>query len=177
MGDRTGQISERAMRIAIGCTHRGFRGKHDVVNFLRGRGHDVEDFSRDDLSTTVDYSDVIRSLTSEHHRGQRDLVILVGRDGAGVCIAANKFRGVRAAVADDEFTAAHLRERYHCNVLCLGAEQHGPGGLVRIVASFLAARVAAGQDTRPVKELMQVEAWSGSPTACVDETILERIQR
>ena len=146
MSNRTERLCERAMRIAIGCTHRGFQGKHEVVNFLRGLGHDVEDLGCDEVSTTIDYSDLARSLTSGQSHGQRDVAILVDRDGAGMCIAANKQRGLRAAVADDEFTAASIRERYQCNVLCLGAAQHGPGELSRIVASFLAATLGASRE-------------------------------
>ena len=95
-----------------------------------------------------DYSDLARPLTSEQMGGRCDVAILVDRDGAGMCIAANRLSGLRAAVAGDEFTAAYVRKRYHCNVLCLGADQHGPGELIRIVASFLAAVTSADANAR-----------------------------
>ena len=145
------------MKIAIGCTRRGFVGKQEVVSFLRQRRHDVEDIGCSDVLKKVDPSELAISLTASMGRIQADLAILVGRDGAGMCIAANKLRGLRAAVADDELTAAFIRERYHCNVLCLGAERHGRGEMNRIVASFLGACAAAGRDAHVVEELMHVE--------------------
>jgi len=72
---------------------------------------------------------------------------------------------LRAAVADDESTAAFIRERYECNVLCLSADWHGPRDLNRIVASFIAADVNAGRHARLVKELMQIEACAEAHAA------------
>jgi ribose 5-phosphate isomerase B len=153
------------MMIAIGCARRGFRAKLRIADFLRGRSHEVEDFGCDGAATTAAASDLTRGLIAALGRVQGNLAILVGRDGAGLCIAANKLRGLRAAVADDEWTAATARERYGCNVLCLGAERHGPEELNRIVASFLAASAYDSRDTYMVKELMEIEATSEACTA------------
>jgi ribose 5-phosphate isomerase B len=146
----------------MGCTRRGFAGKLDVANFLRQLCHEVDDIGCHDVSTKVEYATLVQSLTAALGHLNGDLAILVGRDGAGMCIAANKLRGLRAAVADDEVTAACVRERYQCNVLCLGAERHGPGGLTRIVESFLAAKAPAGRSAHAVEELLQIEACAGA---------------
>jgi ribose 5-phosphate isomerase B len=155
------------VRIAIGCMRRGYRAKLEVADFLRRSNHEVEDFGCDGTSTTFAYADLARSLTLALGRSAGGLAILVGRDGAGLCIAANKLRGLRAAVADDESTAAFVRERYECNVLCLGADRHGHRELNRIVTSFIAADVNAGRDARMVRELMQIEAHTDAHAAPV----------
>jgi ribose 5-phosphate isomerase B len=154
---------EAAVKIAIGCTRRGFGGKQEIVSHLRRLSHEVEDIGCHDLSAKVDHCDLARLLTVALGRINGQLAILIGRDGAGMCIAANKLRGLRAAVADDELTAAYIRERYQCNVLCLGADQHGRGEMSRIVASFLGASVASCRDAHVIEELMQIE---GCKDAC-----------
>ncbi|MGA2229776.1 MAG: RpiB/LacA/LacB family sugar-phosphate isomerase [Tepidisphaeraceae bacterium] len=152
------------MVIAIGCVRRGFRAKLQVAEFLRQRSHEVEDFGCDGAAATVASSDLMRGLVSSLNRIRGNLAILVGRDGAGLCIAANKLRGLRAVVADDEWTAANARERYGCNVLCIGAERHGPQELNQIVAGFLAASAYDRRDTQLEHELMEIEAATEANT-------------
>jgi len=74
-----------------------------------------------------------------------------------MCIAANKFHGVRAAVADDEFTAASIRLRYHCNVLCLGTDLLSEDQIRHIVEIFLSTPCGEGRHSRRVEKLREFE--------------------
>jgi len=145
------------MRIAVGCDHRGYATKLDLLPLLHTLGGQVEDFGCHTL-TGADYPDIAYPLALAVACEQCDLGILIDGKGIGMTMVANKVYGVRAATAHDEFTAHCAREQYHCNIICLAADLIGGNQPRRIVEDFLLATIAAGQHARRIDKLRQIEA-------------------
>lgn len=144
------------MRIAIASDHRGYDAKRKLIPMLKQRGHEVEDFGCES-SSSCDYPDFAvpagRSIVS----GRNDVGILLDGSGIGMSIAANKVRGVRAALVHDEVTARRSREHNHCNVLCLGTDLLSEVQITKIVEIFLDTNFADGRHTRRLEKIRQLE--------------------
>jgi ribose 5-phosphate isomerase B len=121
------------MRIAIGADHAGFALKEHLVATLTRLGHDVEDRGTF-TSEPVDYPPICADVARAVAAGRVDRGIVLGGSGQGEQIAANKIRGVRAALCNDLYTARLSREHNDANVLAMGG---------RIVAFSLADEIAA----------------------------------
>ena len=106
-------------RIALGADHAGVPLKDNLVEALRGEGHDAADLGPAALER-VDYPDYAARVGRAVASGEADLGILVCGTGIGMSIAANKIRGVRAALVHDLFTARMAREHNDANILVLG---------------------------------------------------------
>ena len=109
------------MRIALGCDHRGYPYQAELIRALSEDGHEVLDLGTHSTDP-VDYPDYARLVGVAVRDGRVEAGILICGSGAGVSIAANKIRGVRAALCHDLFTARQSREDDDANVLCLGAK-------------------------------------------------------
>jgi len=144
------------MRIAVGCDHRGFAAKRELLPLLKALHCQIQDFGCHSV-LGVDYPDialpVARAVASRHC----DLGILIDCNGIGMNIAANKVHGVRAATVHDEFTARCARENYHCNIIGIGADWVAGRDLHKIVEVFLLATNFAGYHARRVEKLRQIE--------------------
>jgi len=149
------------MRIAIGCDDTGFPLKAHVTSALEAGGHDLLDlgtFSKD----PVDYPDYARAVGQAVLRGFVDAGILMCGSGTSASIAANKLRGIRAALCHDAQAARLSREEDDANVLCLGAREVEPARAVEITIAWVAA--AFKDDERFVRKISKVallEASSG----------------
>ena len=126
------------MRIALAADHAGFEMKRDLAAALGKAGHDVLDLGTHSTAA-VDYPDCAQSVGDAVTGGRAQRGIIVCGSGAGVSIAANKIRGIRAAVVHDTYTAHQAVEHDDMNVLCLGARVIGPALAQEIAAAFLAA--------------------------------------
>lgn len=132
------------MRIALGCDHAGFGLKSEVAGWLKELGHDVVDVgvhSRDRADYPTPAHDVARRVA----RGEVERGVLVCGSGIGVCIAANRHAGVRAANCTHELQASLCRQHNDANVLCLGERLVGPALARAIVAAFLTAGFEGGR--------------------------------
>lgn len=148
------------MRVGVGCDHGGFDLKESVLQVLREMGiaaRDFGTFSRD----SVDYPDFARQVALAVRDGQVDLGILICGTGIGISIAANKVRGIRAALCAEPFSARMARQHNNANVLCLGARTIGPGLAQEIVRAFLQAEFEGGRHGRRVEKIAELEAESG----------------
>ena len=123
-------------RLAIGSDHVGFDLKAHLITFLRGRGLQVHDTGTLE-KTTVDYPDVAASVARVVARGEADAGIVIDGAGLGSAIAANKVRGIRAAMCANETLARYSREHNGANVLALGATLLTPAEAEAIVLRFL----------------------------------------
>jgi ribose 5-phosphate isomerase B len=144
-------------RIAIGSDHAGFALKEHLVSFLRGLGHDVDDqgtYSTD----SVDYPPICAGVGRTVRDGRADVGIVMGGSGQGEQLAANKVRGVRAALCNDLYTARMARAHNDANVLSLGARIVGEGLADEIVATFLSTPFDGGRHQRRVDQLAELEA-------------------
>ncbi|HWS99454.1 MAG TPA: ribose 5-phosphate isomerase B [Pyrinomonadaceae bacterium] len=128
------------MRIAVGADHGGFPLNKRVIEELRSRGHEVEDFGTHDATVPDDYPDYALLVGRAVQTGTAEIGILICGSGVGAAVAANKLRGVRAALCGDTYSAHQSREHDDCNVLCLGARVVGSELAMDIVRSFAAAR-------------------------------------
>jgi len=151
------------MRIALAADHRGYAAKRRLAQVLRQWGHEVEDFGCHTAARSSDYPDFAVPAAGAVAGGRFDVAILLDGSGIGMCIAANKIAGIRAALAHDEVTAHIAREQIHCNVLCLGADLLSEAGLTRIVQVFLNTQFGEGRHARRVEKLKALDR--GAPPA------------
>lgn len=128
------------MRIAVGADHGGFPLNERVLDELRATGHEVTDFGTHDGSQPDDYPDYAQAVGEAVQKGAAEIGILICGSGVGAAVAANKLRGVRAALCGDTYSAHQSREHDDCNVLCLGARVVGSELAMEIVRAFVAAR-------------------------------------
>jgi ribose 5-phosphate isomerase B len=148
------------MRIAIGSDHRGFEVKRRIASLLERLGHEVVDMGPAS-SESVDYPDYaiqVAKAVSEH---QVDRGILVCGTSIGMCIAANKVRGVRAAPCHDSITAEMSRRHNDANVLCLSADLLGGELVDRMVKIWLETEFEGGRHARRVDKITRFEAEAG----------------
>lgn len=128
------------MKIAIGADHGGFPLNERVIEELRAAGHEIEDFGTHDGTKADDYPDYALAVGGAIQGGRAEIGIIICGSGVGACVAANKLRGVRAALCGDTYSAHQSREHDDCNVLCLGARVVGVELAMEIVRAFVAAR-------------------------------------
>ena len=146
------------MRIAVAGDHRGFPYKGAIVRALADDGHAVVDLGTDSTDA-VDYPDYARAVGLAVRDGQADVGVLVCGSGAGVSIAANKIRGVRAVLAHDLFTARQSREDDDANVICLGTGVVDVDRAIALIREFAAARFSnAERHVRRLKKVLALEA-------------------
>ena len=143
-------------RIAIGSDHAGFDLKAHLIELLRGQGHDVADLGTDSTDS-VDYPQFCAVVGRSVRDGEADLGIVLGGSGQGEQLAANKVRGVRAALCNDLYTARMARAHNDANVLSMGARVVGIGLAEEIVATFLATEFEGGRHQRRVDQLSALE--------------------
>ena len=147
------------MRIAVGCDHRGFESKRRLLPLLKTWGHHIHDFGCDTHSA-CDYPDYAGAVAHAVACGDYEAGILLDGSGIGMSIAANKIRGIRAALVHDEVTARLARESNHSNVLCIGTDLLSEEQLRTIVEIFLTSSFAGGRHMQRVAKVGQLEADS-----------------
>lgn len=150
------------MNLVVASDHAGFPLKARVIEELRKAGHQVTD-----LGTTstepVDYPQYARAVAEAILSRRADRAVLLCGSGAGACVAANKFRGIRAATCHDTFSARQSVEDDDVNVLCLGARVIGPELAVELVHAYVAARFSgAERHRRRLSEIAAFEAEFGN---------------
>lgn len=126
------------MKIALGCDHAGFALKDTVAKQVRLLGHEILDCGTDS-SQSVDYPDFAEKVARAVVDKQAQRGILICGSGVGVCVTANKIKGVRASICHDAYTAKQAVEHDGLNVLCLGARIIGPATAEELVTRFLNA--------------------------------------
>ena len=139
------------MRIAIGCDHRGLNLKQSDIKLLTDAGHSYEDFV---CSTTdpVDYPDIAQKVAEAIARGNCARGILICITGLGMCMAANKVKGIRAALCDNAFSARRARQHNDANILCLGVES-GQDSISGVVEAYLAGEFEGGSHHRRLNQI------------------------
>ncbi len=143
-------------RIVIGADHAGYSLKQEIVQFLLMSGYQVEDKGTHS-EDSVDYPDYALQVARAVAGGEADLGILICGTGIGMSIAANKVRGVRAALATDCYMARMAREHNDANILCLGGRVLGVGSALDIVQTFLESRFIGERHTRRVSKIQALE--------------------
>jgi ribose 5-phosphate isomerase B len=144
-------------RIAIGSDHAGFDLKSHLVEFLVGMGHEVDDQGTHSTES-VDYPEICAGVGRTVVAGDSDWGIVLGGSGQGEQLAANKVRGVRAALCNCLYTARMAREHNDANVLSMGGRVVGVGLAEEIVKTFADAAFEGGRHQRRVDQITQLEA-------------------
>jgi ribose 5-phosphate isomerase B len=144
-------------RLAIGSDHSGVALKRALVTHLRGRGLAVADLGTD-TADPVDYPDIAAAVGRAVARGEADAGIVIDGAGIGSAIAANKVRGVRAAMCPDETIARYSREHNGANVLTLGSSLlAGPDAAIRIVDTWLGTAMREARYIRRLAKVRRLE--------------------
>jgi len=144
------------MRIALGCDHRGFKLKQAVMEFLQQSGYSYRDFGC--YSTeSVDYPDFAQKVGNAVASGEFDHGILICDTGIGMCIAANKIKGIRAALCHDTFTAKRARLHNDANILCLGGENIEVNEAREIVKTYLSTTFEGGRHVPRLNKIKKLE--------------------
>src|ERR687886_51902 len=147
------------MKIAIGADHGGFPLNERVIEELRAAGHEITDFGTHDGSRPDDYPDYALAVGRAVQSGAAEIGIIICGSGVGASVAANKLRGVRAALCGDTYSGHQSREHDDCNVLCLGARVVGVELALDIVRSFVAARFTGEErHRRRLAKIQSLEA-------------------
>ena len=135
------------MRLVVGSDHAGFALKGAVLEHLRARGHAVTDVGSFDAGE-VDFPDIARQVAAAITGGQADRGLMVCGTGVGASIAANKMKGIRAAVGHDVHSAHQCVEHDDVNVLCIGAQIVGPWLARDLIDAWLGARFSTAEEFR-----------------------------
>jgi len=150
------------MKIAIAADHGGFALKPVLVQALEKDGHECLDLGTHSTDP-VDYPDYAQAVAEAIQQGRAERGIVLCGSGVGAAIAANKFRGIRAGVCHDTFSAHQCVEDDDANVLCLGARVIGPALAVEIARTFLAARFSgAERHRRRLEKVLAIEREQGA---------------
>ena len=144
------------MVIAIGSDHGGFRLKAEIKELLTEENIAFKDFGTHSAES-VDYPDIAKPVCEAVVNGECTRGILISGTGIGLGIAANKIKGIRAALCHDVFSAQMTREHNDSNVLTMGERVIGPGLARMIVSTWLATEFIGGRHAKRIEKLSQLE--------------------
>ncbi len=147
------------MKLVIASDHAGFALKEEVRAHLAGAGHEVADLGAYNTEPS-DYPDFAEKVGLALRRGEAPRGILICGSGVGVCVAANKIPGVRAAICHDTYSAHQGVEHDNMNVVVLGARIIGPALAFDVVDAFLRANFNTAEERygRRLKKVVAIEA-------------------
>lgn len=141
--------------IAIGCDHAGVELKKNIIVALSEKGFEFRDMGTD--GEPCDYPDMAKSVCGEVLTGGCERGILICGTGIGMSIAANKIKGIRAALCSDSFSTRFTRLHNDANVMCIGARTLGPGLAAELAEIFLTTEFEGGRHQRRVDLIKEIE--------------------
>ncbi|MBR4868336.1 MAG: ribose 5-phosphate isomerase B [Clostridia bacterium] len=144
------------MKLAIGCDHGGIDLKLEIVKHLEERGIEIVDFGIKEYQS-VNYPEIALPLAKAVAAGECERGILVCGTGIGMSMAANKVKGIRAAVCSDHFSAKFTRLHNDANILCLGGRVIGPGVANEMVDLFIDTEYEGGRHATRVQMIADIE--------------------
>jgi ribose 5-phosphate isomerase B len=144
------------MKIALGSDHRGYQAKRIIKAIVTQMGHECIDFGTDSPNP-VDYPDIAYQVAKAVSEQKADRGILMCATGIGMSIAANKIKGVRAALCHDELSAQISRDHNDSNVICLSGDQMQEISLRKIVEAWLTTDFSGGRHQRRVNKIAAIE--------------------
>ena len=150
------------MEVAIGCDHAGFNLKCYLLKELTNLGYEMIDCGTDS-DAPVDYPDYVGEVCKLVKTGNARFGILICSTGIGVSIAANKLRGIRAALCHTEFSAYMARQHNDSNVLTLGGTVFGNKLALAIAVTFLSEKFSHGErHIRRIRKIQELENLSST---------------
>lgn len=143
------------MKIWIGCDHAGYEMKMEIIKMLHERGMEVEDMGCD--GSRVDYPEIAAKVGRAVAANPDDKGILICGTGIGMSLAANKIKGIRAALCADHFSTKYTRLHNDSNVMCMGARTLGIGVGLELAALFLDTPFEGGRHAKRVAMIQELE--------------------
>ncbi len=140
------------MKYFIGTDHAGFEVKPFVIDYLQKRGIEVEDLGTYS-NESVDYPDYAHKVAEAVKNNPGTMGILICGSGIGMSLAANKHKGIRAALCHDHYTASMARRHNDANILCFGARIVGLGEIESILEGWLNSEFEGGRHQRRVEKI------------------------
>ncbi len=144
--------------IAIGSDHGGYTLKRDIIAWFKEKNIPYIEFGCMDGSS-CDYPLVAVEVCSRVANGSVDKAVLICGTGIGISIAANKIKGIRAAVCTDTYMAKYTRLHNDANVLCMGGRVLGTGSALEIVETFLNTDFEGGRHQRRIDQIADIENY------------------
>lgn len=124
------------MKIVIASDHAGFDLKSEIISYLKSKNIDVVDLGPDTAKTSVDYPDYAKKAV-DFVLAENCLGILICGTGIGMSISANRFKGIRAALVGDTYSAKMTKRHNNANIICMGSRVIGAGLAIDIVDTWL----------------------------------------
>lgn len=140
--------------VALGCDHGGYELKQEIKSYLEENQIQYKDYGCDSLEST-DYPIYAKRVAHAILDGECEKGILICGTGIGISITANKYKGIRAALCSDCFSAEATRQHNDANILAMGGRVVGPGLAIKIVDTFL--RTPFSGDVRHLRRIAQME--------------------
>ncbi len=147
------------MRVAVGADHAGFNLRESVISTIESAGHEAIYLGAHEYDAEDDYPDCTTPVAASVQSGDSDRGVMLCGSGIGAAITANKFRGVRASVCHDTYSAAQGVVHDDMNVLCIGGRVVGDAIATELVEAFLSAEM--GEEVRfhrRLQKLNKIEA-------------------
>jgi ribose 5-phosphate isomerase B len=144
------------MKIALGCDHGGLEHKNAIGEFLKENGFEIVDFGIYE-QVSVDYPDIAKKVCESIINGETERGILVCGTGIGMSIAANKYKGIRAAACSEHFSAKYTRLHNNSNVLCLGGRVVGVGTAIELADLFVNTEFEGGRHQNRIDKIAEIE--------------------
>ena len=142
--------------IAVCCDHGGLSLKQEVLRHLEEKGLEYKDFGTDSPES-CDYPDIVKPLCQAIQRGECDKGVIICGTGIGISMAANKMKGIRAALCHDSFSAEFTRRHNDSNIIAFGARVIGPGLALQLLDIFLNTPFEGGRHAVRVEKMMALE--------------------
>lgn len=157
-GNGAEREEEKSMKkIVIGSDHGGLDLKGDITTRLKNSGYEVVNVGIDSLEETKEYPDIAVEACEKVVNKEVDCGILICGTGIGICMAANKVRGIRAATCSDTFSARKTKEHNDANVLALGARVIGNEHAWEVVLAYLGAEFKGGRHQHRVDKITKLD--------------------
>ena len=142
--------------IAIGCDHGGFVYKQALMAYLKENNIEFKDFGTF-TPDSIDYAPIAQKVCNSIVSGEFEKGILVCGTGIGMSMAANKVKGIRAAVCSDEFSCEFTRRHNDANVLCMGGRVVTEEQAIKLVSIFLNTEFEGGRHQRRIDQIAAIE--------------------
>lgn len=144
------------MKIAIGSDHGGYELKKEIIEYLKEKGFEYNDFGTKSKES-VDYPDFGKKVSESVAKGEYDKGIVICGTGIGISISCNKVRGIRCALCSDIYSAKKASEHNNANVIALGGRVLGVDLAKAIVEAYLESEFEGGRHARRVNKIMDIE--------------------
>ena len=142
--------------IAVCCDHGGLSLKKEVLRHLEEKGLEYKDFGTNSPES-CDYPDIVKPLCQAIQRGECDKGVIICGTGIGISMAANKMKGIRAALCHDSFSAEFTRRHNDSNIIAFGARVIDPGLALQLLDIFLNTPFEGGRHAVRVEKMMALE--------------------